>query len=258
MAAQDVSDDQRAKQVPQSVTSRPTVCSEGGCESWLSRDRFRARGRGEERCGIARRSCLLTLSALQSKLRPVARRLWISRSAASCATAAIALAIAGSAVAGARATQITGFGAAVAVWNAHHKADHRGNLIPGCCYDPIPAHSGLVYADRYFSVNPIAGHVISYEIWTGDGTSAAAAKRVAMRELPPDARLESFTVHGSSCAILIAYSPILQKQLGHGKAGGGVVVEFSSGPAGMSFNARSVNDLLFSSVMIAGSTQQNC
>jgi hypothetical protein len=100
--------------------------------------------------------------------------------------------------------------------------------------------------------------VISYEIWTGDGTSSGAAKRVAMRELPADARLKSFTVHGSNCAILIAYSATLQKQLGGGKAGGGVLVEFSSGPASDRYSASSVNDLLFSSMMIAGSTAQNC
>ena len=70
--------------------------------------------------------------------------------------------------------------------------------------------------------------------------------------------MRSFTPHGGRCAILLAYSPSLQKELGHGKAGGGVVVEFSSGAAEVSYNPRAVNDLLFSSLIIAGPTAQNC
>lgn len=173
----------------------------------------------------------------------------------------IALVVAGAAVASTSSGQITGFGATVKAWNAHHQADHRGNLVPGCCYDPIPsAGTGLLYADRYYAVMPIGGHVISYEMRPGDGKGipVSQAKQAAMNELPADAHLKSFTVHGGSCAILIAYSAALQHQLGHGKAGGGVVVEFSSGAAEDSYNARSVNDLLFSSLMIAGSTAQNC
>lgn len=182
------------------------------------------------------------------------------RTAAACAITALALLVAGAAAAARSGGQITGFGATVKVWNAHHQMDHRGNLVPGCCYDPIPTIPGLKYADRYYAVQPIGRYVISYEMRPGDGKGIAvsAAKRAAMAELPADARMRSFTEHGSNCAILIAYSATLQKQLGHGKASGGVVIEFSSGAAEASYNARSVNDLLFSSLTIAGSTAQNC
>jgi hypothetical protein len=164
-------------------------------------------------------------------------------------------AAAGAAVRG--RTQITGFGATVAVWNKHHREDRRGNLVPGCCYDPIPAHDGLQFADRYFAVQPIGGHVISYEIWTGNATTAAAAKRVALREMPVDARVRSFTVHRRSCAILILRSERLGAAL-HGAGGNEVIVEFSSGKSSSSYDPRSVNDLLFSSGIIAGPAAQNC
>jgi len=106
-------------------------------------------------------------------------------------------------------------------------------------------------------VQPIGGHVISYEIWTGNGTSTAAAKQVALREVPSDARVRSFTVHGSSCAILILKSKRLAVAL-HGEGGGDMIVEFSSGKDSSSYKPRSVNDLLFSSGLIAGPTAQSC
>lgn len=134
--------------------------------------------------------------------------------------------------------------------------DRRGNLIPGCCYDPIPSHPGVRYASRYFAVQPIGGHVISYYEWLGDGTPVRAARAAALREMPSDTRVRSFTVHGKSCAILIVESRQLAAALGRG--GGKVVVEFGSGADGSSYNPASVNSLLFSSGIIAGSTAQNC
>jgi hypothetical protein len=180
------------------------------------------------------------------------------RTLATCGLCALLLVGAGRAFGLSSGGQITGFGATVKAWNAHHQMDRRGNLVPGCCYDPIPSQGGPL--DRYYTVQPIGGHVISYEMRPGNGKGIAvsAAKQAALQELPPDARIRSFTVHGRSCAILIAYSGALQRQLGHGKAGGGVVVEFSSGAAEMSYSARSVNDLLLTSMMIAGPTAQNC
>lgn len=202
----------------------------------------------------------LTSSVPRGRLRLVGRGRLYGRIAAACAIGASALVLVAAADAVLRGGQITGFGATVAAWNAHHSEDHRGNLVPGCCYDPIPDIPGLRYADRYYAVQPIGKYVISYEMRPGDGKGIpiSAARQAAMAELPADTRMRSFIPHGGSCAILIAYSPSLQKQLGHGKAGGGVVVEFSSGAAEDSYNPRAVNDLLFSSLIIAGSTAQNC
>lgn len=179
---------------------------------------------------------------------------------------------------------ITRFGATVHAWNATHTMDRRVNVIAGCCYDPIPTRSrpGVTFADRYYVVQPIGGYVISYFEWLGNGTTATAAKAAALRELPSDARVVSFTVHGNTCAILIASSAqllnalasvpdlrnveaeanklfgvhespsVLREHLGQ------VVVEFGSGADESHYNPKSVNNLLFSSGTIAGSTAQNC
>ena len=99
--------------------------------------------------------------------------------------------------------------------------------------------------------------MISYETWTGNGTSSALLLSRSRGELPSDARVRSFTVHGSSCAILILNSKRLAAAL-HGEGGGDVIVEFSSGKDSSSYKPRSVNDLLFSSGLIAGPTAQSC
>jgi len=151
---------------------------------------------------------------------------------------------------------VTGFGATVRAWNATHTMDRRGNLVPGCCYDPVANRPGLLYADRYYAVQPIGGHVISYYEWLGNGTSAKAAKAAALQQLPADARIKSFTAHGNTCAILIVNSRKLGNLLGRG--GAEVVVEFGSGADESHYNPKSVNNLLFSSGLIAGATAQNC
>jgi len=175
---------------------------------------------------------------------------------------------------------IVGFGATVKTWDATHVADHRGNIVPGCCFDPMTV-PGLRYGDRYYLVQPMSGVVISYEMHLKPA-SAAQAKTTAMKELPDDAHPVSFTVHGRSCAILVVSSQRLgaalvqDKSLVRGvkKADslfgervsaaslrsqlGEAVIEFSSGAADNTYNPSAVNDLLFSSLAVAGSTAQNC
>jgi hypothetical protein len=153
---------------------------------------------------------------------------------------------------------ITGFGAMVSDWNRTHKMDTRGNLPKGCCYVPIASHSGLVYASRYFGVEVLEGRVLSYQEWLGDGTSVGRARLAALRELPPDARVQSFTVHNDTCAIMIAASRTLGTTLRHGAAGATVIVEFKSGTDEMSYNPASVNDLRFNSGYVAGPAAQSC
>jgi hypothetical protein len=175
---------------------------------------------------------------------------------------------------------VNGFGATVKEWDATHVEDRRGNLVRGCCFDPMPV-PGLVYGDHYYAVQPIDGIELSYEMHLKP-VPATQAKVTAMHELPRDARVVSFTVHGNSCAILIASSAMLAKTLGaDGKFVrditatnkilgarvkpsvlrrqlGEVVIEFSSGAAGNTYDATAVNDLLLSSLAVAGSTAQNC
>ena len=174
----------------------------------------------------------------------------------------------------------TGFGATVKAWEATHIADHRGNLAPGCCFDPMPV-PGLLYGDRYYAVQPMDGLVISYEMHLKP-TTVSRARAMAMHELPPDARVKSFTAHGNSCAILIASSASLGAALERDSAYlhdvkrtnaflgtqlsptelkaqvREVVVEFSSGASGTTYKSSAVSDLLFSSLAVVGSRAQNC
>ena len=200
------------------------------------------------------------------------------KSAASVVAVASLFAAAGVAPGG--SGSIVGFGATVKTWDATHTEDHRGNVVPGCCFDPMTV-PGLRYGDRYYLVQPMSGVVISYEMHLKPAP-VAQAKAIAMKELPSDAQPVSFTVHGRSCAILVASSQRLGAALvqdkslvsGVKKADslfgervsaaslrsqlGEVVIEFSSGAADNTYNASAVNDLLFSSLAVAGSTAQNC
>jgi hypothetical protein len=180
---------------------------------------------------------------------------------------------------------ITGFGATVKVWNATHVEDHRGNVVPGCCYDPTTV-PGLVYGDRYYAVTkPTDGLILSYSMHLPSRTPVSHARTIAMGELPSDARVVSFTVHGKSCAILIASSAKLQAVLArHGDLIateqetdkvfgtpesvsklraelGEIVIELSSDIAATSYSSydpTAVDDLLFTSAIQAGPTAQNC
>lgn len=184
----------------------------------------------------------------------------------------------------AAASQITGFGATVKAWDYAHVEDHRGNLVAGCCFDPMKV-PGLVYGDRYYLVQPIGGRVTSYEMHL-DPTSTKLAKAIALRELPPDRRVVSFTVHGridspGSCAIMIVSSARLRaalQRVNYAKSErninkflgtpeseattrahlGEAVIELSSGANGNSYNPAAVDDLLVSSAADAGRTAQNC
>ena len=182
-------------------------------------------------------------------------------------------------------TGITGFGATLKVWNATHVEDHRGNVAPGCCFDPTPV-PGMINGDRYYAVlRPTDGLVLSYSMHLPSTTPVSRARTIAMRELPHDARVHSFTVHGNSCAILIASSAKLRavlqrhadliataqqtdKVFGTPESAsklkvelGEVVVELSSDTAATSYSSydpAAVDDLLLTSAVQAGPTAQNC
>jgi hypothetical protein len=203
-------------------------------------------------------------------------------------TASFAFGLASAATAHTRtldSTGITGFGATVKVWNATHVEDHRRNVVPGCCFDPTPV-PGLVYGDRYYAVlQPTDGLILSYSMHLPSRTPVGRARTIAMRELPTDARVQSFTVHGKSCAILIASSAKLRAVLKrHGDLIvtaqetdkvfgtpesvsklttelGEVVIELSSDTAATSYSSydpTAVDDLLLTSAVQAGPTAQNC
>jgi hypothetical protein len=84
---------------------------------------------------------------------------------------------------------ITGYGATIAAWNAHHTADH--DFAAGTVYDPDPSlpevngHTGAVYV----LVAPQGGLVLSYAMNLAAGTTLHAAVTTAQAEFPRDARL---------------------------------------------------------------------
>ena len=216
------------------------------------------------------------------------RRIVAMRWALAAVTASFAFGLASAANAYTRTTDstgITGFGATVKVWNATHVDDHRGNVVAGCCFDPTPV-PGLIYGDRYNAVlQPTDGLILSYSMHLPSRTPVSRARTIAMHELPNDARVQSFTVHGKTCAILIASSSKLQAVLerhrdlmttaqetdrvfGTPESAsklnaelGEVVVELPSDTAATSYSSydpTAVDDLLLTSAVQAGPTAQNC
>lgn len=79
---------------------------------------------------------------------------------------------------------LTGFGAAVPVWNEHHTADTR--YTPGSVYNPNSDLPSYVGRDDYIAVTPQDGRITDYTmLLLGQPIHDAIAR--ALKELPPDA-----------------------------------------------------------------------
>lgn len=140
---------------------------------------------------------------------------------------------------------VVGFGAKSETWSAHHFADPRGNLVPGCCYNPDPNLKGGVSVDRYSTVEWSNGIVIGYTMALLDGTKLNEAKAAALAEMPKDAKVSFFYVQDKS-ATLEATSAILKPILSDpsiGSLDGSVDFVFCSmaNDGTSSFNTSNVN-----------------
>jgi hypothetical protein len=136
---------------------------------------------------------------------------------------------------------VTGFGATTAAWNRSHVADHK--FAPGAAYNPNLALPG---GDAYVAVLHEDGHVLNYDYHFTPRSISAAKTLVLRTEFPRDARVVWFIDKGS-CAQMLVRSTTLARAIGKKPIGdkhGTALIEFSSGVAEDTYNARSVNDAL--------------
>lgn len=141
------------------------------------------------------------------------------------------------------ASPVTGFGATVADWDAHHEADSR--FVPGSAYDPDPslARGGdQRYNARYYAVGHDGGRIFNYEMRFPPGTDIQQAKRsVLASEFPSDAKIAWFK-RLDTCAQMLVRSRKVARALGGTRIA--ALVEFSSGEAGDSYDPSDVWDAI--------------
>lgn len=129
-----------------------------------------------------------------------------------------------------KSQRFTGYGATKKDWLAHHTPDPNPKLVKGCCFLPKQKNG----TDRYFAVQygdgtfAPPGRAFSYEMSFDPPISAALARVVVKREVPPDARLAGHRVRGT-CEQFAYTSKTLTKIFGRGAVVG---VEFSRTGAG--------------------------
>jgi hypothetical protein len=123
------------------------------------------------------------------------------------------------------ADTLTGYGATIAAWNAHHTADTYYD--PGSAYDPdlaLPRNAGRVW-DKYVAVQPLGGRVTDYTVHLVP-MSLANAQAILTAEFPADTRV-LWTQHLSGCTQVEYTSPTLHTALGNTDTGD-ALVEYSN------------------------------
>ena len=101
---------------------------------------------------------------------------------------------------------LTGFGASVAQWNAHHSSDG------GTDYGPtFSLLSGSQH--EWTAATPSGGRIVGYTRAMPQGTSIAAAKQAILDELPSDATTGLYQIE-TNCAIWGLQSSTITAVLG--------------------------------------------
>jgi hypothetical protein len=122
---------------------------------------------------------------------------------------------------------LTGFGATLSVWNAHHTADTKFDA--NSAYDPDPALPSYLGQDVYVSVQWQDGRATDYQM-NVSGLSAHRAIARVLRELPPDGRV-LWGANRGACYQVELTSPALGRALtgpGINDPQGQVLVEFQT------------------------------
>ena len=140
---------------------------------------------------------------------------------------------------------LTGFGATLNAWNAHHTADHR--FAPNAAYNPDPALPSYSGQDVYVAVLWQDGRALNYQM-NIPGESIRHAIARALQELPPDAH-ELWGLKRDTCYQAELTSRTLGRALvarAVGDPEGDVFVEFDTNlPNGSSVYERTdVNEIL--------------
>ena len=156
---------------------------------------------------------------------------------------------------------MTGFGATLAEWTAHHQQDPRysGPIGPGTAdiamaYDPDGVSPT---GDRYNVVRILDGRVVSY-VMRFSSEPIRKARAFVIATLPADATDTGFSVNGRACAFESFTSARLGRALGHTAArdsSGGVLVDYTSGGQGDKYSAGSVDQAI---VMTTPSQRAPC
>jgi hypothetical protein len=136
-----------------------------------------------------------------------------------------------------QASELIGFGATTAAWDANHQADDRNGFTPGSGFDPDPslARGGdQRFNDKYYGVihdDPI----ISYEMRFPSGTNIERAKQsVLASEFPDDAKVVWFK-RLDTCAQMIVRSKKVAAAINSA-----ALVEFGSGVADDQYDPKDV------------------
>jgi hypothetical protein len=117
---------------------------------------------------------------------------------------------------------LTGYGATIASWNAHHVADRRA--APGTAYDPLNDGNGT---DRFAGVLTQDGRVVGFTIQFPKG-SAGVSRREAeqqVRSVLPHDVTQVYDLTEPGCELLQYQSPTLRQAVG-GSSDGRVNAEF--------------------------------
>lgn len=125
-------------------------------------------------------------------------------------------------------TGLTGFGASLAEWRAHHAANPDDRLSPGCCYGPPVRDPDNGGTNDTWNVPTGDDPIDNLEHHFPPGTSEEVALRAVAGDLPADARLVNH-VRESDCSTYIYSSA----QLDHAtNLGADISVSLYSRPDG--------------------------
>ncbi len=129
---------------------------------------------------------------------------------------------------------LTGYGALLADWNAHHTPDTRYDA--NSVYNPDPSlGSDTEHDAKYYTVNTQAGRVLNYQMRLPNNGKQTTAQAEVMQEFPSDATVlwqKAQTADATSaCYQMEVKSAVLGTALSDkaiGDATGVVFVEFST------------------------------
>lgn len=120
---------------------------------------------------------------------------------------------------------LTGFGASLDSWNAHHDADPDPNLDAGCCYLPKIDTAGDSNVDTWQISLQGAQMTFYTRNFPAETSEQAALSALASDDLPPDAKLVQSGTDGA-CRNLLYSSALIGDALSD--SGGHVTVTLFS------------------------------
>lgn len=131
---------------------------------------------------------------------------------------------------------LTGYGATVAAWDAHHTPDTA--YPPGLVFDPDPSlpRDGGREGARYVAVAPIGGRITDYTVNFPATGNATAVERALLAEFAPDAYV-LWDQDMPGCVMAEVVSATVHRVLHHTSVGDAqVVIRHELGTPGTGWN----------------------